>query len=279
MHLIDGTALAQQIRQQVKQEGQTLGRPARLAVLLVGNDPASELYVSLKQKAAQEAGIEIELAHESIHTSQQALVQRVSDWSHDDSIDGILVQLPLPPQFDEQAIIAAIAPEKDVDGFHPNSIESLKTGNALFIPPVIEGCLRLIAQTPLIINGAKTVLIVNSDIFALPFQHLLKRVGAFVTTMSPDEINKQALADADLVIIAIGRAKFLTSAMVKRDAVLIDIGTNRLPDGKIIGDCDKGSFDFSDVWLTPVPGGVGPMTIAQLLANVVRSAKQRQTTN
>ena len=119
----------------------------------------------------------------------------------------------------------------------------------------------------------------NSDIFALPFQHLLKRVGAFVTTMSPDEINKQALADADLVIIAIGRAKFLTSAMVKRDAVLIDIGTNRLPDGKIIGDCDKGSFDFSDVWLTPVPGGVGPMTIAQLLANVVRSAKQRQTAN
>ena len=267
MHLIDGRALADRLTEQLRQSlDQTSSHPT-LSILLVGNDPASDLYVRLKQKAAADVGIRVVLERREATTPDHELIDLIEDWNKDSMIDSILVQFPLPPNHDEDRVMAAVDPKKDVDGFHPKNVESLLQGQLTIVPPVHRGILRLLNETPHKINGSFVVLIVNGDLFARPLQRLLETAGASVTVMQPDDLNKTTLSEADVVIIAVGRPNFLHASMVKADAVIIDVGTTKIAD-KTRGDVDLNSFEKTDAWITPVPGGVGPMTIIELLNNV-----------
>jgi methylenetetrahydrofolate dehydrogenase (NADP+)/methenyltetrahydrofolate cyclohydrolase len=207
-------------------------------------------------------------------THDSELQKQIAAWNADPKIHGILVQVPLPEGHDTDAIIAAIDPKKDVDCFHPESIRKILSAEAMILSPVHEGVLRLIAKTGATINLAKTSVIANSDIFAEPLVYLLKKAGAFVTRFTPDDIDKDIVSNADIIVIAIGRAKFLKRDCIKSGAVIIDVGTNRQEDGRTIGDVDAEHIKDIPGWITPVPGGVGPMTIAVLLKNVVELAKQ-----
>lgn len=266
MHLIDGKALAAKIRQEIAQEVSAFGRHPRLNVLLVGDDAASRLYVDLKQTAGKEAGVDVIVDHRAINSTQAELEALIDAWNADDSVDGILIQLPLPSGFDTDALIKRIAIEKDADGFHPN--------NPNLVSPLHEGILLLINETPLKLPGSQGVIIANSDIFSKPLEKLLSIGGVSVDIMQPDDINKTLLEEAELVISAIGRPLFLPASLLKNGAVLIDVGTTR-ENGKTYGDFDIESIRNTDCWLTPVPGGVGPMTVALLLKNVLRLAKLR----
>lgn len=265
MKLIDGKALAAKIRQELAHDVEVFGRHPRLNVLLVGDDAASRLYVDLKQQAGKETGIDVQVDQEPVTASQSELEARIDQWNNDPNVDGILIQLPLPHGFDTDALIRRIAIEKDADGFHPN--------NTNIISPLHEGILRLINETPLQLAGAQCVILANSETFSKPLARLLATGGVSVDIMSPDDIDKTLLSDADLVISAIGRAQFIPGSMVKDGAVLIDVGTTR-EQGKTYGDFDRVSMEKTDCWLTPVPGGVGPMTVALLLKNVFRLAQQ-----
>jgi methylenetetrahydrofolate dehydrogenase (NADP+)/methenyltetrahydrofolate cyclohydrolase len=266
MHLIDGKALAASIREQIKQEVQTLGRTPRLNVMIVGGDPASHLYVSLKKKAGEEAGIRVFVHGFDAPVTQAELLSVIDEWNADTEVDAILVQLPLPTGFDADEIVARIDAKKDVDGFHPNST---------VVSPVHEGVLRLIAQSDLRLSGAQAVILANSKTFADPLERLLKTAGASVDVLDPDNLKRELLAEADIVVVAIGRAGFVHPSLTKDGAVIIDVGTNKDAAGHVTGDADFEAYKITDSWVTPVPGGVGPMTIALLLRNVVELAKKR----
>lgn len=277
MHLIDGKSLANAIQEDVAKRVVELKQAPGLGVLLVGDDPASHLYVSMKQKAAEKAGIRIELMKVPATTSDEELIQKIQEWNTREDIDGILVQIPLPKGHDEDLVTCAIDPKKDVDGFHPESVKALSAHEPTFVPPVHEGVLRLIAATPLALTGKTAVVIGNSAVFIDPLLHLLKSTGLFVHMMKPAEIDQQTLRRADVIVIAIGQAKFLHAGMTKKDVVIIDVGTNHDEQGALCGDVDVATYEpYDEAWVTPVPGGVGPMTIALLLLNVVRSAERRQ---
>lgn len=263
MHLIDGKTLAARLREEAKSEVASIGYAPKLGVLLIGDDPASQLYVSLKKKAAEDVGIRIEIVTLPASVPDETIIRHIETWNGDADVNAILVQLPLPEGHDTDRVIAAMDPAKDVDGFHP------KTAS---IPPVHEGILRLINETPLALNGAQATILANSDIFANPLQRLFALAGAASRVMNPDAIDRAWLATSDVVVVAVGRANFLNPTMTKRDAVIIDVGTNKTPEGKTCGDADFASYESRDVWITPVPGGVGPMTIAMLLKNVIRMA-------
>lgn len=264
MHHIDGKALAAKIRLEIAQEVKAFGRAPRLNVLLVGDDAASRLYVDLKQTAGKEAGIDVVVDHRTISSTQAELEALIEAWNADSSVDGILIQLPLPPTFDTAALINRIAIKKDADGFHP--------GNPNLLSPLHEGILLLINETPLKLPGIQAVILANSDTFAKPLEKLLSIGGVSVDVIRPDDINKTLLEEAELVISAIGRPHFIPAALIKDGAVLIDVGTTR-ENGKTYGDFDIDSIRKTNCWLTPVPGGVGPMTVALLLKNVLRLAK------
>lgn len=266
MHLIDGKGLAAKIRLEIASEVKAFGRAPRLQVLLVGDDAASRLYVDLKQAAGKEAGIEVQVDHRTIQSTQTELEALIDVWNADTGIDGILIQLPLPSGFDTDALISRIAIQKDADGFHPN--------NPNLVSPLHEGILLLINETPLKLPGIQGVILANSETFSKPLEKLLSVGGVSVDVMHPDDINKTLLEEAELVISAIGRPHFIPAAMLKNGAVLIDVGTTR-ENGKTYGDFDIDSILNTDCWLTPVPGGVGPMTVALLLKNVLRLAKLR----
>lgn len=276
MQKINGTALAQASRAELKELITKKGLKPSLAVLLVGDDQASALYVRLKKKAAEELGIKVEVEHLEASMPEAKLIELIQTWNRDPSIDAILVQLPLPSHFNEQAVIDAMDSDKDVDGFHPDNLAELAEGNAYIIPPVHEGILRLIGQTPVHINGARTVLIGNSEVFLKPLERLLKTAGAVVTRLTADQLANEALKEADIVISAVGKPEFITAKHVKDDAVLIDVGTTKSADDTVVGDFALKTFEDTDCWITPVPGGVGPMTIAQLLWNVYSLAMNRQ---
>ncbi len=276
MHIIDGTRLAQEIHADVRAQAALLARPPKLAVLLVGADRASHLYVSMKKKRAEEAGILIECIIAPASATDAALIETVKGWNAREDIDGILVQIPLPPHHDEAAVTQAIDPRKDVDGFHPESVRALLAHEPSFVPPVHEGILRLIASTPLVVTGKTAVVIVNSTVFSAPLVHLLTAAGLFVHVMDPDTLDGQVLRRADVIVVAIGRSKFLHAGMTKKDVVVIDVGTNHDVHGVLCGDVDQATFAPYEAYISPVPGGVGPMTIALLLRQVIRSATNRQ---
>jgi len=276
LKLIDGKQLAKQRRMEIKQKVDILraqGIVPGLAVILVGDDAASQVYVRNKERACQEVGFYSEVHRLPAHTSQAELLQLIDQLNKNTAIHGLLVQLPVPAHIDEKAVIHAIDPRKDVDGFLPQNLGSLLIGEPCFEPCTPKGCIDLIRQTGIEIAGKKAVVVGRSNIVGKPVAMMLLRENATVTICHSKTRNlKEELLTADIIVAAVGKAHLITGDMVKDGAVVIDVGMNRLPDGKLTGDVDAASLEGKDCWLTPVPGGVGPMTIAMLMQNTLESA-------
>jgi methylenetetrahydrofolate dehydrogenase (NADP+)/methenyltetrahydrofolate cyclohydrolase len=270
--LMDGKALAARVRADVAREVAELDRPVGLATVLVGEDPASAIYVSNKEKACVEAGIEAFHHGPSAGISQEELVGLIAELNADERVTGILVQLPLPPQIDDDLVIRSIDPVKDVDGFHPINAGFLLLGRPTLPPATPAGILELLREYEIELQGADAVVVGRSNIVGKPISLLLLAEHATVTITHSRTTNlAERVRAADVVVAAVGRAAMITAEMVKPGATVIDVGINRV-DGKVVGDVAP---DVADVagHLTPVPGGVGPMTIAMLLRNTVRAAR------
>jgi methylenetetrahydrofolate dehydrogenase (NADP+)/methenyltetrahydrofolate cyclohydrolase len=272
---MDGKALAARIRVQLALEVPELGKPIALATVLAGGDPASAVYVRNKHKACAEVGIE-SIHHElTSETSEAELLALVAQLNDDPAVTGILVQLPLPRQIDESAVIRAIAPRKDVDGFHPANAGQLLQGEPTLVPATPAGIMEILSAHDVELEGATAVVVGRSNIVGKPIGVLLLGANATVTTCHSRTRELETLTRrADVLVAAIGRAAAITSDMVKPGATVIDVGINRVDD-RLVGDV---AADVSDVagLLTPVPGGVGPMTIAALLQNTVKAAKYQR---
>lgn len=271
MNILDGRAMARAIREEVRSEVESSGRSFGLGVILVGNDPASHLYVGLKERAAAEVGIKTDVRHLAEAVSDDEIIRIISEWNESADIQGILVQLPLPEGHDTDKIIFAINPKKDVDGFHPLNIEKAKIGEAELLPPVHEAVIRFIAKSGMDPRDKSATILANTEVFSAPLARLLQKAGFITAIMHPDDLDGEILRTSNVIISAIGRPEFLKSDLVTPGTVIVDIGTTKGVDGKVHGDADAKSFEKMEGWITPVPGGVGPMTVALLLKNVVRA--------
>lgn len=282
--IIDGKAIAQQIRDGLKAEVVKLQREKGitpgLAAVLVGENPASKVYVNMKAKACEEVGIYSEKIHLPADTPQERLIELVHQLNQNKKIHGILIQLPLPPPLDEHAVLQEVDPNKDVDGFHPVNLGKLlsaKFWNELppFVPCTPAGCIKLIESTGTEIEGKNAVVVGRSVIVGKPAAMLLLAKQATVTVAHSRTKNlKEICRQADILVVAVGKAGLVTAGMIKPGAIVIDVGVNRMSDGKLVGDVDfEGAKEVAG-YITPVPGGVGPMTIAMLLSNTVASAKR-----
>jgi methylenetetrahydrofolate dehydrogenase (NADP+)/methenyltetrahydrofolate cyclohydrolase len=281
--LIDGNALSQLLREQVsarivqlKQQGVTAG----LAVILVGDNQASQVYVRNKVKACEQTGIHSVLEKHDAPLSETALLDRVAALNADPSIHGILVQLPLPAHIDAQKVIEAIAPEKDVDGFHVASAGALMTGLPGYWPCTPHGCMKMLEHIGYNLRGKHAVVIGRSNIVGKPMALMLLQQNATVTichSATPDL--KAHTLQADVIVAAVGKRHVLTADMVKPGAVVLDVGMNRDDDGKLCGDVDFEGVKQVASHITPVPGGVGPMTITMLLVNTLASAEKSLSTS
>jgi methylenetetrahydrofolate dehydrogenase (NADP+)/methenyltetrahydrofolate cyclohydrolase len=276
--LIDGKAVAAQIRAQIAQEVLKLqedqGVTPGLAVVLAGDDPASRTYVRNKEKACEEAGIYSEKYLLSADTTQEQLMDLVRRLNEKEDIDGILVQLPLPEGLDDKPIVEAIRPDKDVDAFHPVNVGEIMIGNYRFLPCTPAGIIELLKSKNIVIEGKNCVVIGRSNIVGKPVAMLLLHQNGTVTVChSKTKDLKEICRGADILVSAVGKAKFVTADMVKPGAAVIDVGMNRDENGKLCGDVDFESVEPVASYLTPVPGGVGPMTIAMLLKNTLTAAK------
>ena len=285
--IIDGKQVAADVRAEVAAkvaELKTKGISPCLAVILVGENPASVSYVTGKQKALAEVGMVDRSVHLPESTSEQELLKLIDELNADDSVHGILVQLPLPKHINEEKVIMAISPEKDVDGFHPVSVGNLMIGRPGFLPCTPHGIIVLLKKAGIETSGKHAVVIGRSNIVGKPVSILLARkdVNCTVTmchtgTKNMAEITRQA----DIIVVASGHPHTLTGDMVKEGAVVIDVGVNRIPDSskksgfRLIGDCDFDDLKEKTSFITPVPGGVGPMTIAMLMQNTLESAERR----
>ena len=277
--IIDGKALALSLREDIAQEVSALeketGIKPGLAAVLVGDDPASAVYVRNKKVACEKAGLYPQEHRLSASTTQDALLALIHQLNVDPKIHGILVQLPLPPQIESKAILQAVSPEKDADGFHPVNMGRLVAGDPVFVPCTPKGVIHMIDSTGLDIAGKRAVVIGRSNIVGKPVAMLLLHRHATVTIChSRTKDLPSVIREADIVIAAIGKPLFVTLDMVKEGAVVIDVGINRLADGKLVGDVDFDHVKERAGWITPVPGGVGPMTIAMLLQNTLESAQR-----
>jgi methylenetetrahydrofolate dehydrogenase (NADP+) / methenyltetrahydrofolate cyclohydrolase len=271
---MDGKALAERVRAEVALEVTALGRPVGLATVLVGDNPASHVYVRRKREACAEAGIE-SFHHElAAETSEEELLGLVADLNADERVTGILVQLPLPDQIDEDRVIRAIDPAKDVDGFHPLNAGLLLQGNPVLVPATPAGIMEILDAYEVELQGARSVVIGRSNIVGKPISLLLLQRHATVTICHSRTRDLPAVArEADVLVAAIGKAEFVTRDMVKPGAAVVDVGINRVDD-RLVGDVASDVAEVAGL-LTPVPGGVGPMTIAALLRNTVRAAKHQ----
>jgi len=269
---MDGKALAERVRAELKAELGELGRPVGLATVLVGEDPASAVYVQRKQEACREVGIEPFDHVLPEETPVEELLGLVEELNADERVTGILVQLPLPEQIDEGKVIRSIDPIKDVDGFHPLSAGYLMQGNPTFVAATPGGIMELLREYNVELKGAHAVVIGRSNIVGKPIAHLLLAEHATVTIChSRTRDLAGVVRQADVVVVAVGRPETVTADMVKEGATVIDVGINRVEE-KIVGDVAEGVRGRAGL-LTPVPGGVGPMTIASLLRNTVRAAR------
>jgi len=278
MQLLDGKKLAAEIRANLKDDITDHDLTPGLAVILVGDDQASHLYVSLKEKACAEVGITFQKFIYPASTPEAEIISRVMDLNQRKDINGILVQLPLPTGYDTDKIINAIDPKKDADGFHPKNIELLMGGKPYIYPGVHLGIIELIKIARVTLKDKIATIIGNSGIFAEPLLKMLADCGAATHYSIPDGKDaKEYIADADILIVAAGRACFVRAEDVKPGAIVIDVGICRTPSG-LCGDVDFESVRHRASWITPVPGGVGPMTIAMLLSNVVDLYKKQAGT-
>ncbi len=275
--ILDGLVLAKALRHQIATQAQALSRPPGLAVILVGDDPASALYVKNKVKACVECGFHSVLENYPGNFSEAALLERISALNNDPTIDGILVQLPVPQHINTEKIIAAIDHQKDVDGFHALNAGGIFRGHPLFTPCTPYGVMHLLAQTDVPLRGAHAVIVGASNIVGKPMAMLLLHAGATVTICNSKTKDLAAHTRlADIVVMAVGKPNYLNGTMIKAGAVLIDVGINRLPNGSLCGDIDWASCRDTAGYITPVPGGVGPMTIAMLLKNTLEAAQRHQ---
>jgi methylenetetrahydrofolate dehydrogenase (NADP+)/methenyltetrahydrofolate cyclohydrolase len=276
--IIDGNALAKKIRLEIASRTATLvkkGIKPGLAVLLVGEDPASQVYVRNKVKACEEAGMHSLLERLPADLTEDALLKRIHELNLDPSIHGILVQLPLPKHLNSHIVIESIAPEKDVDGFHVANAGALMIGAPLFRPCTPYGCMKMLESIDCPIRGARAVIVGASNIVGKPMAMLLLQAGATVTICNSKTKDLSAhTKEADILVVATGRPKMITAEMVKPGAVVIDVGINRMDDGKLCGDIDFESVKTVASAITPVPGGVGPMTITMLLLNTLEAAER-----
>jgi methylenetetrahydrofolate dehydrogenase (NADP+) / methenyltetrahydrofolate cyclohydrolase len=277
--LIDGKALAQQVRERLAKESAELlaktGVKPGLSTILVGDDPASHLYVKNKQKACDAAGIYIDDHKLPANTTQADLLALIEKVNGDSKIHGILVQLPLPKHIDSKVVLDAVSPHKDADGFHPYNFGRLVEGHPIFEACTPKGVIKMIESTGVLIEGKRAVVLGRSNIVGKPLALMLLQRNATVTICHSKTKDLPAVCrEAELLLVAIGKPKFVTVDMVRDGAVVIDVGTNRLPDGKVVGDVDFEPVSHKAGWISPVPGGVGPMTIAMLLDNTVESAKR-----
>lgn len=276
--IIDGKAIAQALREDLKKEIETLKREKGitpgLAVVLVGEDPASKTYVASKEKTSKEMGMHSEVYRLPAETSQAELLALIDKLNNNPQIHGILVQLPLPDHIDEKAVIDAIKPEKDVDGFHPISVGNLVIGAPCAVPCTPNGCIELLDRIGVDLKGKHVVVVGRSNIVGKPVAMLALHRHATVTIChSRTKDLAYHTKQADILIVAVGRPKMITGDMIKPGAVVIDVGINRV-DGKIVGDVDFDSAQEVAGWITPVPGGVGPMTIGMLMKNTIEAAKR-----
>ncbi len=264
--ILNGRALAERLRAEVAEEIRTKKLGPGLGVVLVGDDPASHLYVGLKEKACREAGIRFEKRLFAADAAMKDVLDQIAEFNRRGDIDAILVQLPMPPQFDEDAVIAAINPEKDVDGFHPKSAVE---------PGIVSAIVRLIRSAERPVVGRRAVVLANSKVFAVQVAEGLRELGLSAEIAIDQPAAARLSRDADVVVIAFGRPGWLTKEKVKPGAVVIDVGTTRVGE-KTIGDADFAGLQGTAGAITPVPGGIGPMTVAMLLKNTLELAERHK---
>jgi methylenetetrahydrofolate dehydrogenase (NADP+) / methenyltetrahydrofolate cyclohydrolase len=277
--ILDGKAVSAGVRERVAagaMELRAVGVVPGLAVVLVGDDPASAIYVRAKSRAAAECGVDVFDHKLPATTREDELLALVHGLNHDRAVDGILVQLPLPPQIDARRVIATMSPEKDVDGFHPENVGLLALGAPRFIACTPKGCMALLATTGVSLRGARALVIGRSNIVGKPMAMLLQAADATVTMAHSKTRDLEGeVRRAEILVAAIGRAEMVRGAWIREGAVVIDVGMNRGEDGKLRGDVEQGPARERAAFITPVPGGVGPMTIAMLLDNTLESARRR----
>ncbi|WP_148786463.1 bifunctional methylenetetrahydrofolate dehydrogenase/methenyltetrahydrofolate cyclohydrolase FolD [Campylobacter concisus] len=283
MKILDGKAVSLKVKESVKVRADELkkfGVEPTLAVVLVGEDKASQTYVRAKEKACNEYGIKSVAHRLSENTTQNELLALINVLNLDDSIHGILVQLPLPKHIDTNVVLAAIDPRKDVDGFHAVNVGKLVSGLDGFVPCTPLGVMEILKEYGIDVAGLNAVVIGRSNIVGKPMANLLLNASATVTvTHSKTKNLKEICKNADLIVAAIGRPFFLKADMVKDGAVVVDVGINRLDDGRLVGDVDFDEVAPKCSYITPVPGGVGPMTIAMLLNNTILAAQAKIAKN
>ena len=280
--LIDGKVISAAVKERVKNEVAALkekGVTTGLAVIIVGEDPASKVYVNNKKKACEALGIISEEYALPENTTQEELLSLIDALNKKESINGILCQLPLPKHLDETAVINAISPDKDVDAFHPVNVGKIMQGDYDFVPCTPAGIMEMLAYEGIEISGKTCVVIGRSNIVGKPMSMLLLHKNGTVTICHSKTKNlKEVCKNADILVAAVGRPNFVTADMVKENAVVIDVGINRV-DGKLVGDVNFNEVREKASYITPVPGGVGPMTIAMLMQNTLTAAKKQNKVN
>ncbi|MGN0593694.1 MAG: bifunctional methylenetetrahydrofolate dehydrogenase/methenyltetrahydrofolate cyclohydrolase FolD [Hominimerdicola sp.] len=275
--IIDGKQVSAQVKERIRNEVETLkanGVEIGLAVVIVGDDPASKVYVRNKKKACEECGIKSFEYALPAETTEEELLELVNTLNNDDKVDGILVQLPLPKHLDDKVIIDNIRPDKDVDAFHPVNVGKIMIGDYSFLPCTPAGVMELIDSTGVEVTGKECVVIGRSNIVGKPQAMLLLHKSGTVTICHSKTKNlKEVCSRADILVAAVGRAKMITADYIKEGAVVIDVGMNRDENGKLCGDVDFEDCKDKAGYITPVPGGVGPMTIAMLMQNTLTAGK------
>lgn len=276
--LIDGNLLSKKLRAEIATRSAILtakGVRPGLAVIVVGDDPASHVYVRNKVKACEDVGFHSVLERYPAELDEAQLLARIATLNADPSVHGILVQLPLPKHIAADRVLEAIASEKDVDGFHVANAGALMVGAPLFKPCTPYGCMKMLESIEYPLRGARAVVIGASNIVGKPMAMLLLQAGATVTICNSKTKDLTAhTKEADILVVATGKPKMITGNMIKPGAVVIDVGINRLPDGKLCGDVDFDTAKYVAGWITPVPGGVGPMTITMLLMNTLEAVER-----
>lgn len=280
MELIDGKKLSAQIKDEIAEEVKKIkeegGKVPHLAAILVGHDGASETYVSHKEKSCKQVGFESTVLRYEDDITEKDLLQKVKELNEDKDVDGFIVQLPLPEHIDEQKIINAIDPKKDVDGFHPESVGRLVTGNPTFRSCTPYGVMKMFESINYDLNGKEVVIVGRSNIVGKPVALMCLAENATVTVCHSRTRDLPAhVKRADVVIAAVGRTEMVRGEWIKEGAVVIDVGINRQEDGKLLGDVEFEAAKEKASYITPVPGGVGPMTITMLLENTVQSSRRR----
>ncbi len=273
MTIIDGKQIAKEIREELREAAEKAGITPGLCVILVGDDPASAVYVRNKARGCKDAGFYSRTLRLPAETTKEELLGIIAELNNDKEIHGILVQLPLPKHLDEAEILSAIDPDKDVDGFHVRNAGALMLGRPAPVACTPQGCIELLKRANVPLTGANAVVVGRSNIVGKPMALLLLQENCTVTVCHSRTKNlKEICREADILVAAIGKPRFITGDMIKPGAAVIDVGINRLDDGTLAGDVDYEAACEKAGWITPVPGGVGPMTIAMLLKNTFEAA-------